>query len=688
MTGGLGHKRKLEGQGEGTTADDNDFSPSPSTPSLSPPPPPPTTSHSSPTSTPLGSRLLLKAGYRGAGGLGRLEQGSSAPLSPSQQLSTHGLGFRSTTTKRRRHSYTPAPHVQVAISPEWLPTTPSLSPPPSPPLSYLTIAPHDDSLTTSPLYCPLTLQHALHTAKSAFDCIDPRTFRAARTRANPFELLRAEMFQNRAALKMAEVDRITERLFTSMPAARPLLRFGDVCAGPGGFSEYVLTRVKWRGKGWGLTLRGAQDFRVDKFNPNAPPHSFKACYGADGTGDVTRSDNIRHFAREVQSECEGLDVCMADGGFDVAGEEDKQELRSQQLILCECIIALAALRVGGSFVCKLFDVFLPFSVGLLYLMHRCFDALAIIKPNQSRPANSERYLVCRGKREGIDGVLRYLYHANDRINELKRTPSTFPNKSDRRRPRSPPPPLSFPPAEPEMAVLSLVPEDVITADAAFLSYIQRSNESIAERQVDALQRLLRYVEDPNLPSDDQEGIRLQCLRWWEVTDQREQEARREQRRRRVERDGLEDVAAVEQVEGEDDEVDEVGYIHFDPSWGSLHFSRHPHQGFFSQQAADRLHADLIEQLRSVIPLEPLPTVEEREAYRKRTHSQRAHTLCALRSLLCLCASLCLSLLPSVSGAQCAAAALVLRPQLVVPAGAQRWSALVHPLLTCRPVPTR
>ena len=35
-----------------------------------------------------------------------------------------------------------------------------------------------------------------------------------------------------------------------------LLYFADICAGPGGFSEYVLWRRKWHAKGFGLTLRG------------------------------------------------------------------------------------------------------------------------------------------------------------------------------------------------------------------------------------------------------------------------------------------------------------------------------------------------------------------------------------------------------------------------------------------------
>jgi len=43
--------------------------------------------------------------------------------------------------------------------------------------------------------------------------------------------------------------------------------------------------------------------------------------------------------------------------------------------------------------CKLFDVFTRFSVGLIYLMYRAFERVALFKPVTSRPANSERYAV-------------------------------------------------------------------------------------------------------------------------------------------------------------------------------------------------------------------------------------------------------------------------------------------------------
>ena len=54
--------------------------------------------------------------------------------------------------------------------------------------------------------------------------------------------------------------------------------FADVCAGPGGFSEYVLWRRGWRAKGFGFTLKGDNDFKLHDFYA-AHPELFETHYG-------------------------------------------------------------------------------------------------------------------------------------------------------------------------------------------------------------------------------------------------------------------------------------------------------------------------------------------------------------------------------------------------------------------------
>jgi cap1 methyltransferase len=84
----------------------------------------------------------------------------------------------------------------------------------------------------------------------------------------------------------------------------------------------------------------------------------------------------------------------ADGGFDYSSDFNGQEVNSCQIIYSECIIALNILKEKGSFVCKVFDLFSFTMVQILYIISCCFEQVYIYKPETSRPANSEKYLIC------------------------------------------------------------------------------------------------------------------------------------------------------------------------------------------------------------------------------------------------------------------------------------------------------
>jgi len=57
-----------------------------------------------------------------------------------------------------------------------------------------------------------------------------------------------------------------------------VLYFADFCTGPGGFSQYILSRKKWRAKGFGFILKGDNDFKLADFYAGAC-ESFEPYYG-------------------------------------------------------------------------------------------------------------------------------------------------------------------------------------------------------------------------------------------------------------------------------------------------------------------------------------------------------------------------------------------------------------------------
>jgi len=50
--------------------------------------------------------------------------------------------------------------------------------------------------------------------QSVFDELDPEELRKARARSNPFETIRGGFFLNRAAMKMANMDKVFDFIFT------------------------------------------------------------------------------------------------------------------------------------------------------------------------------------------------------------------------------------------------------------------------------------------------------------------------------------------------------------------------------------------------------------------------------------------------------------------------------------------
>ncbi|CAM9596264.1 unnamed protein product [Discosporangium mesarthrocarpum] len=138
-------------------------------------------------------------------------------------------------------------------------------------------------------------------------------------------------------------------------------------------------------------------------------------YGPDGTGDLTREVNVKGFAETVRAGTSGSGVhlVVADGGFGAARDAEDQEDAVKRLFLCEAVAALLVLREGGSMVCKVFEVWGGFTAAVVYVLHRTFDRLAMIKPVTSRPASGERYLVCRGLlSRGLSPITDHLLAVN------------------------------------------------------------------------------------------------------------------------------------------------------------------------------------------------------------------------------------------------------------------------------------
>ncbi|CAK1551141.1 unnamed protein product [Leptosia nina] len=448
-------------------------------------------------------RMMSNMGYKPGKGLGKLEHGRVEPVEASTQKGRRGLGLKPSLVGQIPRDFKWSPDETKAESKEeviWMPT------PPDETLSgdileeWLVKGPKKLSIDNETDFVDPQILQGIINAKTIFDTLDDEDLRNARFRSNPYETIGSVIFLNRAAVKMANIDAVFDFMFTypktlngeKMINDKEILYFADVCAGPGGFSEYVLFRKGWEAKGFGFTLKGANDFKLSDFYAGTS-ETFNTFYGVKDDGNIFNPANLVSLKDYVlaQTDDKGVHFLMADGGFSVTGQENIQEILSKQLYLCQCLAALMLVRTGGHFVVKLFDVFTRFSVGLIYIMYRCFEKVCIFKPVTSRPANSERYLVCMWKKVGTESVERHLESVNSMMwNELDK----------------------------EDDITELVPLSVLTEDEAFYEYIFKSNCMLGERQIKHLLKLAEFSKNKDLKEPCQAEMREQCLKLWKLPD--------------------------------------------------------------------------------------------------------------------------------------------------------------------------
>lgn len=188
-----------------------------------------------------------------------------------------------------------------------------------------------------------------------------------------------------------------------------------LCEGPGGFIEALVNWKKMytteRDDIYAITLKS-----TDKDIPGwkksniflSNNSNVKISYGEDNTGNIYRLENMKYFFKEFNLNRD-VELITADGGFDFSQDFNNQETLSYQIIFCEIVMALSCQKIGGSFICKFFDMYYEMSYYFITLLGACYDEVLFCKPLTSRPANSEKYIVCRGFKGIEETYLKKLY---------------------------------------------------------------------------------------------------------------------------------------------------------------------------------------------------------------------------------------------------------------------------------------
>ena len=286
----------------------------------------------------------------------------------------------------------------------------------------------------------LEYSYKLNRAKNRINDINPLEWEEVKKITNPYEFIHAfnpksKYNDNRSVSTIKPLSRsffkmieminefcsFLEKQDLGNPARKGGAKNGEdnsaistvhIAEGPGGFIEalrYIRKGCKYDFS-FGMTL-----VKYDKNqykNVHVPgwqkSHFFIVnnpevyiINGADGTGDIYKTENINFLNNEFRSKSNikhngsaGAEFVTADGGFDFSIEYNYQEQSSCKLIFSQILCALKCQKLNGTFICKFFDFNLYFTVEMLYLLYTLYESVVIYKPFTSRIANSEKYIIC------------------------------------------------------------------------------------------------------------------------------------------------------------------------------------------------------------------------------------------------------------------------------------------------------
>lgn len=184
----------------------------------------------------------------------------------------------------------------------------------------------------------------------------------------------------------------------------------SLAEGPGGFMEAIYNyRKKYfnrEDKIYGITLQSENKYIPGWKKIANNNFNFNICYG-----NLYNLFDILKFSENFKDKKAYL--ITADGGFDYSIDFNNQEQLSLRIIFCEIVTALGIQKIGGIFICKIFDIFTLFTLKLIYLLYCFYDNIFITKPKTSRSANSEKYIIAKGFKGIKYSNLQQLYKIID-----------------------------------------------------------------------------------------------------------------------------------------------------------------------------------------------------------------------------------------------------------------------------------
>ena len=216
-----------------------------------------------------------------------------------------------------------------------------------------------------------------------------------------------------------------------MNHAEPITSF-HLAEGPGGFIEALVKLRNSKEDAYiGMTLLD-ENRKFANIPAWKKSEQFFKTYsnvklenGKDGTGNILSLENFKYVTKKYNST---VDFITADGGFDFSIDFNQQESFIGKLLFAQVAYALCMQKHKGKFILKIFDCFMQHTIDILYILSSFYEKVYVMKPQTSRHANSEKYIVCIGFLHDNHGVFYdYLMNSFEKMLDTEKNTLRFLN---------------------------------------------------------------------------------------------------------------------------------------------------------------------------------------------------------------------------------------------------------------------
>jgi 23S rRNA U2552 (ribose-2'-O)-methylase RlmE/FtsJ len=207
---------------------------------------------------------------------------------------------------------------------------------------------------------------------------------------------------SRSYFKMIEITnffRLLDINETSIQSIDAPISSFHLAEGPGGFIEALVNMRENKNDTYiGITIlddvydANIPAWKKSEYFLNENPNVYIET-GVDKTGDILSIANFDYCVDKYGSK---MDIITGDGGFDFSVDFNSQEINISRLLFAQVAYAICLQKQKGSFILKIFDCFMQHTLDVLAILSSFYEKVYITKPQTSRYANSEKYIVCKG----------------------------------------------------------------------------------------------------------------------------------------------------------------------------------------------------------------------------------------------------------------------------------------------------